>query len=125
MTVARYLERQGLMEECITWLQHHYPKVKYFRPLFHIFSNLNIIYPEQIVILSPGGPNALWEDPSSIPPSQAGQDKDEVSGVFINLCNQNFKENHKITIFSISNQRWDQLILDSIIYICAKKIRCN
>ena len=31
------------------------------------------------------------------------------------------KENHQITIFVISNQRWDQLVLDSKIYICAKK----
>lgn len=26
MTVARYLERHGLLEECISWLQQHYPK---------------------------------------------------------------------------------------------------
>ena len=28
MTVARYLERHGLLEECISWLQQHYPKVE-------------------------------------------------------------------------------------------------
>ena len=136
MTVARYLERQGLLEECIAWLQHHYPKVKYF--LSHILFFLILRYFLSHIlfslifshnyIFSPGVADTLWQAPPPVPPSQARQDQDEASWFFINLCNQNFKENHKITIFAISNQRWDQLILILhiiYIYICAKKKRCN
>ena len=36
MTVARYLERKGLMEDCITWLQRHYPKVNLGKVLVFI-----------------------------------------------------------------------------------------
>ena len=84
MTVARYLERQGLMEDCITWLQHHYPKVKYF--LQKSWTSFIVFY----LVLPPGGANALWQASSSITASQAWQDKDEASVHFTKyLFNQN------------------------------------
>ena len=71
MTVARYLERHGLLEECIGWLKQHYPKVE------HLLQNNKFSFCE--IVLWLGIAHILRNASSPIPPSKAGQDQDEVS----------------------------------------------